>query len=831
MLSIENVSSAPIFAMKLSFSALSVCACAPDPQTGVRPWSLALWLILPLWCLVWLWTNPPHAFDLAVERNFFADGGWPWHAMGSIEFWLHFMPKVASIVIFLCIAAGAFFALHCARAARARGDGEAAADYEAGLKRTLYALAAGLLCVTAVWWLKESTGVFCPWSVEAFGGKAPVKAPGLPFFAQPGRCWPSGAAGSGFCLLPAYFMLRDAKPRLAKLALLFAMASGLAAGIARCMTGAHFVSHVAASFLIDWTISALLYVLVFDRASISRKVIALLGPKILTASNLEARPGDLLPWGAVLFGTAAWWVLFFDAPMLAHLAGVGSASGVATASTLTLAAGAALAFIFISAALIELFALFPRRVCRGLLLVSNITGAAAFAALYLYGTTMTPDMVRNFIATDSREALGYLSGRSACVFLAALIPVLWLGLVGEIPNGRLKPGFGKAALKALGRTGKAVGLAALGVAVIGLNFQSFAGAMRQDKTLRYQIAPVNVFYSGLRTLAADASPELNRPRIIVDPAPKLEAKVTRPAVLVVVVGETARAQNWGLNGYARDTTPELKTLPVLNFPHVTACGTSTDVSLPCMMSRIGRSDYNRERILSEEQLPALLHRAGVNVLWVDNQSGCKGACAGVPTRQAADPKNCPDGECMDAALVDELKRELEVLPADRPTVLFLHMMGSHGPAYYRRSDDARKAFRPECTDADLDGCPRETVVNAYDNSIRYTDHVLAEMIRTLEGASNRIDAGLLYLSDHGESLGESGLFLHGAPWWMAPAEQTQVPAVFWMNDGWAKTFYISREKLRARASGEVTQESLWHTVLGLVNVKSTTYRPEYDLTR
>ena len=105
------------------------------------------------------------------------------------------------------------------------------------------------------------------------------------------------------------------------------------------------------------------------------------------------------------------------------------------------------------------------------------------------------------------------------------------------------------------------------------------------------------------------------------------------------------------------------------------------------------------------------------------------------------------------------------------------------------------------------------------------------MIRTLQGASNRIDAGLLYLSDHGESLGESGLYLHGAPWWMAPSEQTRVPALFWMNDGWAKTFHISRDKLQARASGDVTQESLYHTVLGLVGVSSTTYRPEYDLTR
>lgn len=289
--------------------------------------------------------------------------------------------------------------------------------------------------------------------------------------------------------------------------------------------------------------------------------------------------------------------------------------------------------------------------------------------------------------------------------------------------------------------------------------------------------------------------------------------------------------SWQLAGYSRETNPQLSELQIISIPRVEACGTSTDVSLPCMMSRIGRSDYNRDRILSEEQLPSLLNRAGANVLWIDNQSGCKGACAGVSTRAATpNPQDCPNGECGDRVFLSELKGELGKLPDDRPTVLFLHMMGSHGPAYSLRSDKARKLFEPECTDADLKSCSRESVMNAYDNSVRETDYVLASLIRMLKDTSGSIDSALVYVSDHGESLGEGGLYLHGAPYWMAPKEQTEVPMVLWMNSGFEKTFGISRSKLEKNAAGRVTHESLYHTVLGLLNVKTTTYVPTYDLT-
>lgn len=694
-------------------------------------WNIVLWLLVPAWLLFWLWTNPPHGFDLAFEHQFYVNNAWPLHADGRIEFWLHFMPKVISGVLFACVLGALTYLHQCRRAAVILGDHEDAAHCNLILSRLYYAVGAALLCVGLLWWLKQSTGVSCPWSVTEFGGSAAVVDPGLPFLPKPGRCWPSGAAGSGFCLLPLYFAFRDFRPRLARLLLALALLSGFGAGFARVVVGAHFPSHVFAALALDWLISAGIYIAAFDRAGLVRKLRALLP---FGRRSTEDQPGRVTLY---LF-TSLWWAIVFNGPMTAKLA---IDNNLVTTDSLILSLGTTAAFAFVSAAIIELCGLLPKMVFRILLLILNTLGAAAFAAAYLYGTAMTPDMVRNFLATDPAEAQAYLSTRSVLLFLAAWLPPMLVTLAANLKRSAwaARPTLLRSLLVFLRRLFTSIGFAAVGVALIGLNFQAFAGAMRNDKSLRYMIAPVNVVYSGMRTIVGDSSPETNAPRVAVDPSPSLAVKPSRPAVLVVMVGETTRSASWQLAGYSRETNPQLSELQIISIPRVEACGTSTDVSLPCMM-------------------------------------------------------------------------------------------GSHGPAYSLRSDKARKLFEPECTDADLKSCSRESVMNAYDNSVRETDYVLASLIRMLKDTSGSIDSALVYVSDHGESLGEGGLYLHGAPYWMAPKEQTEVPMVLWMNSGFEKTFSINRSKLEKNAAGRVTHENLYHTVLGLLNVKSTTYVPTYDLT-
>jgi lipid A ethanolaminephosphotransferase len=244
-----------------------------------------------------------------------------------------------------------------------------------------------------------------------------------------------------------------------------------------------------------------------------------------------------------------------------------------------------------------------------------------------------------------------------------------------------------------------------------------------------------------------------------------------------------------------------------------------------MFLDVGRGQYDGKLAYRREGLLDVLQRAGIRVLWRDNNAGCKGVCDRVPSTRVAG--KCPDGECLDEALLDGLQAEIDRLDTD--TVIALHMNGSHGPAYYKRYPPAFEVFTPACRSNELDRCSRESIVNAYDNTLRYTDHVLARAIDLLKANAQRFDTAMLYVSDHGESLGESGLYLHGIPYALAPSEQTRVPMVLWLSDGLRGNLGVDAACLRARRDEALSHDNLFHSMLGLSSVRTAAYRPERDL--
>jgi lipid A ethanolaminephosphotransferase len=306
---------------------------------------------------------------------------------------------------------------------------------------------------------------------------------------------------------------------------------------------------------------------------------------------------------------------------------------------------------------------------------------------------------------------------------------------------------------------------------------------------------------------------------------------------VLVVGETARADHFSLNGYARQTNPELAKADVVSFTEVTSCGTNTAASLPCMFSALGRKAFESSGH-GYENLLDLVQRAGLAVLWLDNQSGCKGLCDRVPHAAAIDAapgspplpaQLCADGECYDETLLLNLDARLAALPAERRSrgvLLVLHQMGSHGPAYFKRAPPRLKPFLPECVTPVLQQCALDTVVNAYDNSIAYTDHVLAETIRWLAQQEASYDPALIYLSDHGESLGENNIFLHGLPFAFAPREQIHVPMVAWFGKSPGDNGRL--ECLRQRRDTPLSHDNLVHTVLGVLGIEAIEYKKDLD---
>jgi lipid A ethanolaminephosphotransferase len=255
-----------------------------------------------------------------------------------------------------------------------------------------------------------------------------------------------------------------------------------------------------------------------------------------------------------------------------------------------------------------------------------------------------------------------------------------------------------------------------------------------------------------------------------------------------------------------------------------------------MFSHFGREAFDAKG-REHENLLDVLQRAGLAVLWLDNQAGCKGLCARVPQAQAVTPAGgdaasitglCDGEECLDEALLRGLDRRIAALPEARRAqgvVVVLHQMGSHGPAYYKRSPTDRKPFQPECTTNVLQQCERDALVNAYDNSIVYTDHVLALAIDWLAARSAQHDTALLYVSDHGESLGENNLYLHGLPYAVAPRAQTHVPMLLWLPAQRGTQLAC----IRAKRDVPLSHDNLFHTTLGLVGVTASEYRPALDL--
>ena len=494
--------------------------------------------------------------------------------------------------------------------------------------------------------------------------------------------------------------------------------------------------------------------------------------------------------------------------------------------------GFALAFMVLvaagNAAVIGLLAW--GRALKPVLGVMLLAGAAGVYFMWSYGIVIDTTMLVNVLQTDPREAGDLLNWRmAAALLLLAAPPLVWLL---RRPVRRL--GWWRQLWH-----GVLLILAAVlvGVGSLLLVFQDFAATMRNHTQLRYLINPLNSLYAvaDLTTRPLRMDTRTLAPLGRDAQLGTSYATQAQPPLLVLVVGETARAANFTLNGYERPTTPLLSARQDLaNAPDAWACGTSTAASLPCMFSHLGRAEFGKRKTDAEGLLDVLQH-AGLGVVWIDNQSGCKGVCDRVTeigTARLADAQLCPGGDCQDTIMLRDLDAHIAALPPERRArgvVVVLHQMGSHGPAYAKRSLPAHKRFTPECQTNALQQCSREQVVNAYDNSIVATDFFLNATIEWLQARAHQAQTALLYVSDHGESLGENNLYLHGLPYAIAPDVQKHVPWIAWLSPALQARSGVTTACLqREWAHQRLSHDNYFHSVLGLLDVHTSAYQNSLD---
>jgi lipid A ethanolaminephosphotransferase len=486
-------------------------------------------------------------------------------------------------------------------------------------------------------------------------------------------------------------------------------------------------------------------------------------------------------------------------------------------------AGIAVALLLLYVALFVLFS--AKYIIKPMLILFVLIAAGGSYFTDTFGTIIDKYVVEAALTTTQAESGALLTPSFLWhMLIFGVVPsilIVWVRI-------KHRPIIGKLMVN----TGIIFTCLIASVAILGANYAAYSSMFREHGAdIMQKLMPSTPIASTIQYVS-----HVYKNRAIVMEPLGLDAKQTltqlpagKKLVTVVVVGETARAQNFSLNGYARETNPELKKRDVVAFTDTTSCGTETSVSVPCMFSPFTREDYSNTKFRGSENLMDVLKHAGVQTSWYENNTGSKGVAERIKLidlQDAQDKRYCEGGECLDQILVDSLSKELSEVSGN--TTIVLHMTGSHGPAYYRRYPAEFAGFKPDCRSNDFAKCSQEEIVNAYDNSILYTDHILSEVVDLLKAHEDKFASAMIYMSDHGESLGEDGLYLHAAPYFIAPSQQTHIPFITWFAPEYAADTGLDLDCLRKTTAEPSSHDNLFHTVLGMMAVKTSAYDQKLD---
>ena len=461
-----------------------------------------------------------------------------------------------------------------------------------------------------------------------------------------------------------------------------------------------------------------------------------------------------------------------------------------------------------------LFVKYAAKYLSGFFIIAN---SAALYFMQAYNIAIDKIMMLNVFQTDAGEVGGLLGGEMALFFIVFCLFPLFLLYKTEIVYAPLK----RELLTRL----KMMSVAGFLSALILLPFSSRLDTFVQEhKRLLYHLMPSNYIDS---TLSAIKIMHKHHDFKVLDKKAKINRywkNNGRKNLFIVVVGESARAANFSLTGYERDTNKELKPFAaeMMIFPKADACGTSTAVSVPCLFSPYGREDFVPGSASYTENVLDVLAYNGYQVLWRENNSSCKGNCNRIPTEIF-----CQNGKCHDKPMHADIKEKARTM-GDR-AVIVLHQHGSHGPDYFNRYPEEFEIYTPVCKDEVLRNCTPLQIRNTYDNSITYTSHVMADLLKNLRQLEDEYNIAVIYTSDHGESLGEENTYLHSAIYEHAPKYQKEVPFWVWMPDSAVKNLNYDRACLRRRSQNSVSHDHLFHSLLGLAGIEIPHYNPELDI--
>lgn len=449
-----------------------------------------------------------------------------------------------------------------------------------------------------------------------------------------------------------------------------------------------------------------------------------------------------------------------------------------------------------------LFLITNRFILKGVLIASLLTSSITGYFTDSYGVVYDTNMLQNALQTDQKESSDLFN-------LVFLLRILLLGILPSFIIFKLNIKY-QNSIKSIILNKVVVIFLSLAFVLLPIlaNSKTYASFFRVHKPVRYYTNPITPIYAVIK-LSRIEYKKFAAPKELImhaSDAKKITNNNRKPRLMIMVVGETARADRVNFNGYDRITFPQLTQLKnnnekLYNFNNVMSCGTSTAYSVPCMFSYLGADNYNVDMAIYQENVLDTLNRLGIHILWRDNNSDDKGVMTRLKShyqnyRTSKSNTICHTeyGECRDSGMLVGLDNYIKE-NANKDMLILLHQMGNHGPAYYKRYDEKFNQFTPVCQDNELAKCEIQSLYNAYDNALLATDDFLSQSIQLLKQFEDNYETALFYISDHGESLGEKGVYLHGMPNAFAPIEQKHIPAFLWFGENTAFKGVDEKSKL------------------------------------
>jgi len=454
-----------------------------------------------------------------------------------------------------------------------------------------------------------------------------------------------------------------------------------------------------------------------------------------------------------------------------------------------------------------LFALISPRLLKPIAMFFAFGNAIAIYFIQTYQVVLDKSMMGNVFNTNTAEAGSYL--HPAFFLHIVLFGVLPIWLISRIT------------LKHTSRLRIVAALSLsllLGIGWIYANAQSWFWIDKHARKLGGMIMPWSYVINAARYQTEKAMQSRTLEKL-----PPAHFVVQGKTVVVLVIGESARAANFSLYGYARQTDPLLTKAGAIAIPNAHSCATYTTASIQCMLAHI---DTSSTLIHNYEALPSYLQSNGVDVIWISHNWGEPPLKVGTYLNASEVSKDCQGSGCqLDEGMLTGLAKRIADSASDKVFIV-LHQSGSHGPDYFNHYPVDAEKFAPACHSVQVQECSSEELTNAYDNTILFTDRMLSKTIALLDAIPNTSTL-MMYASDHGESLGEHGLYLHGTPYSLAPDVQKDIPYIVWMSPAFKQHKTLAAEAALGHA--QHAHETIFHSVMGAFDMRSEIYKPQLDI--